>query len=1582
MSGARQDVEVGMLIDGAWVDAVTAGDGVLVRNPIQISRGRAKWSANVETARATFTMADRDGRWSPDYPTGPYAGLLKRNIPTRIGVRTGATYLGGTGAPDRLASTPDVIGAPSGPAVTPTVVSTTSSHSASFGTTQIIGMPATIANGDRLLLVAAFGHQSATHTADFNDWTVVYSNNLHTFHRWVVYELPITSAAHATAMQGLQLEFTSTTACRHSAQVLRVAGVRSGGIGVSWAASAGTGSQFSVNPDSPSLTAPWGANSNLFLSLFTAGSDGATVTGNPAGWTAVASGTAAAFVIVGSARLASTLATQNPGAFTLNNAENWDAVTFAYQPVESSSGDGVLDITGDIDVRIAFQLERDLVDFGAGGDLFRLAHKSSGANGWELELYREGTEVHALFLWYNSASQQFTSSTAATGQSLPLTFMHEPVALRFTLDVNNGSGGRTARWWTSASVDGPWTQLGPDVVVAGTTSIRGNDAPLKVGGNENDQLHIPLPGRIFAFQLRNGINGTVVANPNFVAQAPGATTFTCSAGRPWTIGAGGRLTNLQWRFHGELASLPVRWNTDGSDVWAPFEATGLFRRLRQGDRQLESAIRRAITRSAQGLIQYWPMEEQGDGFVTRFGAAVGSAAITTANGVPDTGANTQFLSSKALPTMGSASASVFVDDYTATDAWQTRWLQAIPADFTGNQLHFWRVETTDMVWEIAYRDTLGGQFQINAYRGFSTVWTSPWLAFAANGKAWRMTFSVRQNGANVDVNLLGQDQSGPTGGNLFPSAVAGSAGKANRIRINQALNVGSWAFGHVTVQDRVTSTAELAAQLNAHIGETSAARIVRLCAEEGIATRVEGDPATTEPMGPQRPGTLMDLLQECADTDLGLLFEARDNVAVAYRCRTATIGQPPSVALDYSEGEVAAPLELDRDDIDFANDVTVTNWSGTIARATIDTGPNGVEEPPVGAGRYDATFNVNGLDSRLGALATSRLALTSVDEPRVSSLKVAFNHPAIDASAALTASLLRCDLGDLVTVDNLLPVALGPLQVRLLVQGYRETIGTTEWNVDMLTSPASPWDDGEGGGITPPAAEHAVTFRAQQALATPGQPPHILTALGHPSPDVITRSQLDGILNTWRAANGGTLRTVTSAATWTTAMAAAQPGDLIRVTSSFTVSGSVSARGNRHGLSGATLTASLAGGEPGQPIIVTCADGVTVSGSSMTSLVPVLDLVNCRHVWAVGFNVMTPTQFGIRGANWGGSSGFPAYIAYNTVHQPRDASISVAGWFQPIASSGGTPPAGAGNEYGFSEWAVVEENTMTDPNPADVDGNPGEGVYLGRGSAPGWVSYAKDVWVRGNRVLNYKANAYEAKPGCHRCYFTDNLAVAGRGRFGAAFELCYQGAFLDNRPAWFPADAEIWVEGNRVYDYNITETNGSTRNQVFLLGIAGVRIANNLLWSARDSTYTGFTNLDAVLIQSEKPLATFGDATTVPTWVVNNNFQCDGFVNLGASGGGVISGIIFRNNIVPTGRTGGTHTANDAQYIAPTPAPGVLGVAEWETYGAGSAFDLDPGSGLVGAGVTVADLALAIDADISGRPIPPIPNPGPFQPFD
>jgi hypothetical protein len=829
-------VEVGLLVNGVWIDA-TSNPRVYERDPITVGYGRANWSSRVDSGRASFTLDNRDGRWSPDNPSGPHFGHFKRNIPCRVGVGYGGIAL--------------------------------------------------LIDGD---------------------------------------SKDVISTPHATAIE----------------------------------------------------------------------------------------------------------------------------------------------ISASIDVRVEFELEGDLTD-GAAFDAVLADKLIIADGGWSWTLGRRGNLLRSTFEWVDSANVSRLYQSAATGANLPWSMQHGVFAVRFTLDTTNGNG----RFYTAASIAGPWTQLGATLTSIGATSIGASTGQaLQVGGAVGVSLPV-LPGRINRFELRSGIDGTVVANPDFTAQTLKATTFTDPAGAVWTTGPGGRITNTRWRYHGELASLPVRWETQGRDVWAPVEATGLFRRLRQGNRRLDSALRRALLALAStfgtDMVAYWPMEETGDA-VTLFGAAVGGGPMLVTGTGLKSASYPGFQSSAPIPVLGDAVLTATVATYTPTVEWQVRWLQHIPTGTAsaGAWLDIIRVTTTDVSWVVQWQDTSAGNMRVLGFRGVTQVYTGGAIGMQATGKAFRVSLAVTPNGANVDISLVAQVANGTPGGLVALNAVAAVPGRVTEIKINEDATLDTWAVGQVTVQNLGTPDDALSAELNAHIGETAAERVIRLCAEEGIATRVEGNPADSEAMGPQLPNTLMALLEECAATDLGILHESRTRVAVAYRTRVSMVAQTPQVALDFAAGHTAAPLDLDRDDQEFANDITIENWTTATARAVLDDGSDlSISEPPVGAGRYDTRSPVNAaLDSRLVALAGAYLSLNAADEPRVSRVSVGLHRPQIASNPVLRAALLGSSLGDLLTVANNLPVALGSTLISQIIQGTRDRIETHQHFIDLLTSPGSPWVDLLAVGIT------------------------------------------------------------------------------------------------------------------------------------------------------------------------------------------------------------------------------------------------------------------------------------------------------------------------------------------------------------------------------------------------------------------------------------------------------------------------------------------------------------------------------------
>lgn len=193
----------------------------------------------------------------------------------------------------------------------------------------------------------------------------------------------------------------------------------------------------------------------------------------------------------------------------------------------STPDTAVLDITGDIDVR-AYVAPTDYST--SVQTIVGKRNDGAGESSWVLYINASG---NLNFAWWN-ASEVLTNIDGPNIVANTGVADGEWIAVRATLDVNNGAGGKTIRLFWAPTLDGPWTQLGSDFTTAGTTAIFSSSANLEVGARDNGTLNI-FVGTIGAVEVYNGIDGTVVANPDFAAQDNGDTSFVDAAGRTWTV---------------------------------------------------------------------------------------------------------------------------------------------------------------------------------------------------------------------------------------------------------------------------------------------------------------------------------------------------------------------------------------------------------------------------------------------------------------------------------------------------------------------------------------------------------------------------------------------------------------------------------------------------------------------------------------------------------------------------------------------------------------------------------------------------------------------------------------------------------------------------------------------------------------------------------------------------------------------------------------------------------------------------------------------------------------------------------------
>jgi hypothetical protein len=722
---------------------------------------------------------------------------------------------------------------------------------------------------------------------------------------------------------------------------------------------------------------------------------------------------------------------------------------YLYMPIDlaraNTPDSANLSITGDIDIRIDIMPS----NWADGPGLANKYLSTGNQRSWAFYANLDGT---ITFRWSADGTTVITkTSTAAV--SIPASGR---IALRVVLDVNNGAAGNDVKFYTATDINGSWTQLGTTVTTAGTTSIFDSTANLEIGGSQGNGTGDDLAGRIYGFELRSGIAGTLKAQTIFANEAPGPGPFTDEQGNVWALVANASLVKPSVRFSGEISAFPPKWDETGRDVWVEMEAAGILRRLGQGATPLKSTLLRAYTTLTGSDVPkaYWPCEDGED--AKSIGSGLGGQSAMTITGSPDLASNTDFKCSQPIPVVGSSKWAGTVPTYAGTGAAQVWFLLSIPSGGTVNGSILVRVQTTGTIvtWDISWET--GGNLRLRGYDGDSTlIEDSGGIAFGINGKPERISLTLQQNGGNIDWDLNGQALDGTVGG--LGGSQAGTFTRIVGVRVNpNGAALDDVAIGQISVHGNIRDPFTFLQEFIAYAGETAGRRIERLCSEEGIAFRAMGNLDDSAGMGAQLPRKLIDLVREAAFTDGGILFEPRDFLGLAYRPRTSMYTQASALDLDYSAKHLSS-FEPVEDDQQTRNDVTAQRVGGASARSVLESGTLSIQAPPNGVGTYDDEAEVNTFgDGILPSQASWRVFLGTVDESRYPVIELDLARAPFVASAALVLDVQDLDIGDRLTVTNL-PAWLPPEDVSQLAQGFKETMSNYDHRVAINCSPASPW---------------------------------------------------------------------------------------------------------------------------------------------------------------------------------------------------------------------------------------------------------------------------------------------------------------------------------------------------------------------------------------------------------------------------------------------------------------------------------------------------------------------------------------------
>jgi hypothetical protein len=712
-----------------------------------------------------------------------------------------------------------------------------------------------------------------------------------------------------------------------------------------------------------------------------------------------------------------------------------------------------LSITGDIDVRIEVERENWAEQVALAGKFESTGNQRS----WSFEANADKT---LTLRWSADGTSAVLVKTSTAAMSVA---DGDRLALRVTLDVNNGAAGNDVRFYTAPSIGGSWTQLGSTVTTAGTTSIFDGTGQQEVGRVADVGID-GFIGRIYGFEVYQGIAGTLRGDLDFAAVDPTSTSLTDSQANLWTLDSTATVVDPGLRFLGEISTWPQRWDPTGADVHVPLEASGILRRLQQGASPLRSTLYRGLTRLANPPVAYWPCED-GDDATVISSALTGGHPMTLKGGLPDFGSFDGFKCSGPLPTFSETEWTGLVPDYTGTGDIQVRFLMQVPSGGALDAEGICLLRTTGTVyeWRLLY-ETGGGDLTLQAYDAAGTQLFTQTGDFNIDGDLVLVSIELDQVGSDIEwtVQTLGVGSTVPTA--LSNTLASRTISKATAVVMNAGADHTDIAVGHISVHDEITDILELVDLVNAYEGEAAGRRIQRLCAEKGISVRAIADSPARGPFndsaatGYQLPRTLVELLREAEDADGGILYEPRDLLGLAYRTRESLYEQAAGLTLDYSAQDVTA-LEPVDDDQHVRNDVTVQRIGGAAARAVRDTGPLSVAAPPDGVGRYDEQHDLSlEDDSTLGHRAGWLLHLGTVDEARYPQITVSLSRPnftGANASQALAAQDL--DVGDRLAVTDL-PTWVAVDDVSQLAHGFTETMSGFVHRIAVNCAPARPWE--------------------------------------------------------------------------------------------------------------------------------------------------------------------------------------------------------------------------------------------------------------------------------------------------------------------------------------------------------------------------------------------------------------------------------------------------------------------------------------------------------------------------------------------
>lgn len=714
----------------------------------------------------------------------------------------------------------------------------------------------------------------------------------------------------------------------------------------------------------------------------------------------------------------------------------------------------LMNAAGDVEVTIDFDMTRLRQD---------PSHTVTGK--WEINtsqrswVIRVGSDGKPVYAW-SSDGVGFTTVVCPT--QLPPTGR---IALKVLHDVVNGANN-TVTFSTAATFADTFTVLG-SVTNSGNATIFSSTSALEISSGNNGSgvftNFSTTTGRIYYFKLlRNNVQAAIV---DFTARSVGATSYVDPQGNTWTLTSGPNgllteITNADYRFYGEVSSLPQTWDSTGRVVKVPLEAAGVIRRLDANASPLRSPIyKNFINLSPTG---YWPGEDGNN-------ATIAGSSVTGSRGAPIT--DITFTTDSTLP----GSAGVMVMGGTGPLFTGIAKPSVSNSTTQCSLVAFFKFPSIPLSNQTLFSLSVSGgsaarvdfvvettSYRTNVYDVNGVLLTTAAFTYGtgASPTNWiGLNIRLKPSGANTimtyDYYVVGTTTFYSSG----PFSYAGIPGRFSKVVIQGVAALSGVRIAHVflTQIDFPFLINSFFSYSSGYAGELAADRWVRVLTDAGVSARVIGLNTDTEPMGAQPIDTIMNILYECADVDGGEIVEPRYRLGLDYRTRvnmTNQYGMGLNYGTNSTTKQLSGELKPVPDDLGVANDITLSRKNGSSVQVTLDSGPMSTLDPTLGGiGRVQSAPEINNAtDDRLQALAEYMLGMSTWIEARYPTVQIALHRSVFSFYDSTFTMAMNTDIGDVFGITNM-PIFLPPEALFLMARGMTELI--TQFTID-LTYNATP----------------------------------------------------------------------------------------------------------------------------------------------------------------------------------------------------------------------------------------------------------------------------------------------------------------------------------------------------------------------------------------------------------------------------------------------------------------------------------------------------------------------------------------------